>query len=286
MQTAEIVALVALVIQLAVMICILPVSVRVTGSRLVAVMLFVAFASMFILRFVVTFPQFVVVHQPAFSPIREEVFALITSTLLLAAMFYIDRLFVKRRQVEEDLLETQGRFLCFADIRGHKGTLKVYSESGRGSALKLLLPCGDGKTPMPKPTGAISAWRGHGTILVVDDEESVRIVTARMLENFGFSVLKASDGREGVETFRKNSSDIQAVVLDMTMPHLNGDEAFREIRRINPAARVLLLSGYNEQDATDRFAGKGLAGFLQKPFRPDDLREKLRTILEKSKAVN
>jgi len=168
-------------------------------------------------------------------------------------------------------------------MRGHKGSLKVYSEPGRGSSFKLLLPCNDAKTTSPKTVTASSSWRGQGTILVVDDEESVRIVTARMLENFGFSVLKACDGREGVETFRKNSGDIQAVVLDMTMPRLNGDEAFREIRRINPAARVLLMSGYNEQDATDRFAGKGLAGFLQKPFRQDDLRDKLRMILEKTK---
>ena len=107
------------------------------------------------------------------------------------------------------------------------------------------------------------------------------MIAARMLEFFGFSTLLANDGRQGVETFRANQDKISAVILDMTMPHLNGEEAFREIRRIKSDARVLLVSGYSEQDAVDKFAGKGLDGFLQKPFKPDELRDKLRSILEK-----
>lgn len=123
-------------------------------------------------------------------------------------------------------------------------------------------------------------WRGSGTILIVDDEESVRVIAARMLEFFGFSILLANDGQQGVEIFRANKEKIAVVLLDMTMPHLNGEEAFREIRGIQNDARVLLISGYNEQDAIDQFAGKGLAGFLQKPFTPTELRDKLRAILE------
>lgn len=130
--------------------------------------------------------------------------------------------------------------------------------------------------PIPSPS---KNWRGTGTILVVDDEESVRAIAARMLELFGFSVLLAKDGQQGVETFRANKDTISAVILDMTMPHLNGEEAFREIRLIRSDARVLLISGYNEQDAIDSFAEKGLAGFLQKPFTPAELRDKLRAIL-------
>ena len=167
-------------------------------------------------------------------------------------------------------------------VRGHKGALKVYSELGKGTTFKLLLPCCNAAPTPIEPVKAPSKnWRGSGTILVVDDEASVRTIAARMLQLFGFSTLLASDGREGVEMFRANKDKISAVILDMTMPHLNGEEAFREIRRIRSDARVLLVSGYNEQDATDRFAGKGLDGFLQKPFRPDELRNKLREILEK-----
>jgi CheY-like chemotaxis protein len=118
-------------------------------------------------------------------------------------------------------------------------------------------------------------------VLVVDDEETVRTVTARMLEKFGFKVLTASDGQQGVDVYRKHTKEISVVVLDMTMPRLSGEEAFTEMRRIRPDARVILTSGYNEQDATNRFAGKGLAGFLQKPFKPDVLYEKLMTVIGK-----
>lgn len=167
-------------------------------------------------------------------------------------------------------------------VRGHKGVLKVYSELGSGTTFKMLLPCLDVDAPESQSSAApITQWRGSGTILVVDDEESVRAISARMLELFGFTVLLAADGREGVEIYRQNQEKIEAVILDMTMPHLNGEEVFREIRRIRNDARVMLVSGYNEQDATDRFAGKGLDGFLQKPFKPDELRDKLREILGK-----
>ena len=166
-------------------------------------------------------------------------------------------------------------------VRGHKGALKVYSEPGRGTKFKLLFPCSDAKAMNPEPTPPPSTqWRGTGTILVVDDEASVRTIATRILELFGFKVLLASDGREGVEMFRANQDTISAVILDMTMPELNGDEVFREIRQIRDDAKVLLVSGYNEQDSIDRFAGKGLAGFLQKPFTPVELRDKLREILE------
>ena len=166
-------------------------------------------------------------------------------------------------------------------MRGHKGGIKIYSEAGKGSTFKVFLPCAG---PLPDPSAAPSSapkWRGSGNILVVDDEEHVRAVVARMLESFGFQVTLARDGREGLETFRKLDGQIAAVLLDMTMPHLNGEEAFRELRRIRADVPVLLMSGYNEQDLTSRFLGKGLDGFLQKPFKPDDLREKLREILSR-----
>ena len=100
-----------------------------------------------------------------------------------------------------------------------------------------------------------------------------------MLEKIGFDVLTASDGREAMEVFSEHAEDIVCVLLDLTMPYLDGEEAFREMRKLRPNVRVILCSGYNEQDATQRFAGQGLAGFLQKPFNLTTLNQKITEIL-------
>jgi CheY-like chemotaxis protein len=124
---------------------------------------------------------------------------------------------------------------------------------------------------------------GTGCILVVDDEETVRTVTKRTLKRFGYTVVLAEDGREAVEIFKEQPNRFELILLDMAMPHMNGEEAYREIRRINKKARVILCSGYSEREATSRFAGKGLVGFLQKPYGPKVLISKVNEVLKKSK---
>ncbi|MEK7280220.1 MAG: response regulator, partial [Nitrospirota bacterium] len=101
-----------------------------------------------------------------------------------------------------------------------------------------------------------------------------------MLEEMGFSVLTASDGKEGVEVSRRESDRISVVLLDMTMPHMDGEEVFREMRRIRKDVPTILSSGYNEKSATVRFAGLGLAGFIQKPYSYTDLLAIVRKALE------
>jgi len=93
------------------------------------------------------------------------------------------------------------------------------------------------------------------------------------LESFGFTVLTAQDGEVGVQVFREYQDEISAVLLDMTMPKMDGEECYRALRTIDPDVTVILSSGYNQQDATNRFAGKGLAGFIQKPYLPNALRD-------------
>ena len=166
-------------------------------------------------------------------------------------------------------------------VRGHGGALKIYSEPQRGTTFKVLFPASQKPAEESVATSATEQqWRGSGVILVVDDEEAVRIATKRMLEKLGFTVLTAEDGRAALEVFRGRADEIVAVLLDLTMPHLDGEETFRELRRIRPDVRVILSSGYNEQETTDRFAGKGLAGFLQKPYRVRQLGRKIRQVLE------
>ena len=167
-------------------------------------------------------------------------------------------------------------------VRGHKGAIKVYSEPGKGTTFKVLFPASSQPACNTDEREAeAKEWRGHGTVLVVDDEESVRGMAQHMMQTMGFTVLTAADGREGVEVFRKDAECIRVVLLDLTMPHMDGDEAFREMRRIRADVCAILSSGYNEQTATDRFAGKGLAGFIQKPYRYSDLMEIVRRVLEK-----
>ncbi|HSH96574.1 MAG TPA: PAS domain S-box protein, partial [Roseimicrobium sp.] len=165
-------------------------------------------------------------------------------------------------------------------VRGHQGALKVFSEPGKGTTFKMLLPCADGPVEKFQSHDSTHAplWSGKGMILVVDDEETVRTVTARMLESLGFQTTLAEDGREAVKIFLERPGTFTYVMLDLTMPHMDGEETFRELRRIRPNIRVLLMSGFNEQDATSRFVGKGLAGFLQKPFKADQLASKLQEI--------
>lgn len=166
-------------------------------------------------------------------------------------------------------------------VRGHKGAIKVRSEDGRGTTIKVLFPPSEKpqKTRLIRPKAATN-WRGTGTILVVDDEEAVRIATKMTLEIAGFDVILAADGREAVDVFQKNNERVCLVVMDMTMPRLGGAEAFTELRRIRSDVRVILSSGYNQTDVTSQCAGKGRAGFIQKPYSPQRLIDMVRGILE------
>ena len=166
-------------------------------------------------------------------------------------------------------------------MRGHKGALKVQSEPGRGTTFKILLPAvGEPAAAVREAPPRARGWHGTGTVLLVDDEETVRTVGRQFLERAGFSVLTAADGPEALELFREHADDIVCVVLDLTMPHMGGEEAFRKLRDIRADVRVIMSSGYNEQEVTQRFAGAGLAGFIQKPYRGSELLAKLGEVLE------
>ncbi len=163
-------------------------------------------------------------------------------------------------------------------IRGHNGTIKVYSEAGKGTTIKVLFPAVGGLMPvslMAMSSSGGQAVQASGTILVVDDEEMLRNVAAAMLKSGGYEVITAEDGVDAIAKLEKYKDAIDCVLLDMKMPRMGGEEAFTEMRRIKPEIKVLLSSGYNEQTATNRFAGKGLAGFVQKPYTLKNLLAKI-----------
>jgi PAS domain S-box-containing protein len=163
-------------------------------------------------------------------------------------------------------------------VRGHRGAIKVYSSPGRGTTFKVFFPTSRGRPVPARRTSALD-YRGQGLVLVIDDDAGVRRTVCRMLSFLGFSAMQAADGHEGVEIFRRYTSEIVLVILDMTMPKMNGEETFRELRGIRADTPVILTSGYSEIEATRRFTSKGLAGFLEKPFTPSDLAAKLAKVV-------
>jgi len=165
-------------------------------------------------------------------------------------------------------------------VRGHRGGIEVSSEPGRGTTFKLLLPASEKPAAsLDGPTTALPDWRGEGTVLVVDHDDTVRALAIRMLERLGFEGIGVSDGEEAVEIFREQGARIRCILLDLTMPHMDGETAFRELRRLDGAVPVVLSSGYNAQDIAERFPGKNPSGFLQKPYRLESLASKLQEIL-------
>jgi two-component system cell cycle sensor histidine kinase/response regulator CckA len=185
-------------------------------------------------------------------------------------------------------------------VRGHRGAIAVESTPGHGTTFRLFLPAmnepveaivrltGTASAALaaavPEPAAAAAAsdpraGRGRSTVLVVDDEEPVRSVAASLLRAFGYEVATATDGQAAVDHFAATPARYDVVLLDLTMPRMDGDEACRELRRMRPEVKVVLMSGFDEQDASARFAGLGLNGFLPKPFTADALLERVRTAL-------
>ena len=170
-------------------------------------------------------------------------------------------------------------------VRGHHGTVRVYSEPGQGTTFKVLIPCSARATagrPAPLPSPPPVAMDEEITVLVVDDDDIARTLARELLEHFGCRVMTAEDGTEGVRVVREHGEQIDVVLLDMTMPRMSGAETFAEMRKVRANIRVVLTSGYNEQDAVERFAGKGLAGFIQKPYLPEALVNKLRSVCRRA----
>ena len=162
-------------------------------------------------------------------------------------------------------------------VRGHNGSIKVYSEPNKGTTFKILLPASNRPPEIFDGESRHDDWKGQGKVLLVDDEETVRGIGAEMLKELGFDVITAEDGRQAVEQF-KSVPDIAFVILDLTMPHMDGEQCFRELRVIKSDVKVVMSSGFNEHEVTQKFAGKGLAGFIQKPYKLSVLKEAIRGI--------
>jgi PAS domain S-box-containing protein len=179
-----------------------------------------------------------------------------------------------------------GRGLGLAAVLGivnsHKGSIRIKSEIGKGTTFTCLFPMSTKKVAIQhgdEDGDDLKDWKGSGTILLIDDEILARTVGKRLLEKAGFDVLVASDGPQGIDIFRENKDEISAVLLDFVMPKMNGEEVFHELSDIEKDVKVIICSGYNEQEAVSNLKAVGLAGFIQKPYRNKELMTKLRALL-------
>ncbi len=178
-----------------------------------------------------------------------------------------------------------GMAAVYGIVRGHGGSIEVRSEVNEGTSVKVLFPVSAGRAAdEPESPGTDvrkkDAWSAAGTALVVDDEESVRGLARAMLELMGFEVLEAADGREAIDVFRANLDDISVVVLDLTMPRMDGEECFHALHELNSDIPVILSSGYSEQEITERLADLSIRGFIQKPYGYETMRSAIRDALE------
>jgi hemerythrin-like metal-binding protein/PAS domain S-box-containing protein len=169
-------------------------------------------------------------------------------------------------------------------LRSHHGGILVDSREGAGTTFKLLFPA----MAAPKPAAIQEApirevrfgeYHGAGTVLVVDDEDALRAMAGGILCRLGFNVLEARDGLEALQAFEAHRDQIRLVLLDLVMPKMDGEAAFRELRRAGARMPIILSSGYGPEEALQRFSGKGLAGFLQKPYRLQALVDLVREAL-------
>ncbi len=169
-------------------------------------------------------------------------------------------------------------------VNGHRGAIRVTSEEGQGTTFQLLLPTAAAPLPLPQlPPSAPSAaevWHRGGTVLVVDDEQQVREAVARMMQALGYRVLTAADGRDGVDLFALHRHEVDLVLLDLSMPRLDGGEALTALRALAPEVTVVMVSGFSPEDTARRLAGPAPAAILQKPFTLSRLRATLQALPE------
>lgn len=167
-------------------------------------------------------------------------------------------------------------------VRSHGAALDVYSTPGKGARFTLYLPAESATDADSIPEQALESpadWRGEGTVLIADDESSVRFTVVRMLKKLGLHVLEAKDGVEAVECVKQDRESFDLIILDLNMPRMSGYEALCEIRGFAPDVPVLLSSGYSEEESTRDFSSLNLSGFIEKPYSLDQLVRAVRAIV-------
>lgn len=169
-----------------------------------------------------------------------------------------------------------GLYIAHAIVQNHGGFMDVHSRVGDGTVCDVCFPASPRSAPISSP--AVVQEKGGGIVLVVDDEDLVRATLERMLGYLGYRVLLAKDGPEGIEVFAHHKDEIDLVLIDMNMP-MGGAEVFRELKRLRPDVRALLISGFAPDKAVQKVLDEGALGFIAKPFTLEDLSQRVRETL-------
>jgi PAS domain S-box-containing protein len=175
-----------------------------------------------------------------------------------------------------------GLAITYGITKQHDGYINVSSEPGQGTVFKIYLPLTEGTTsPDMKTDATVTVKGGNETVLLAEDDVSLREVTRIILESFGYTVISAEDGEDAITKFMENRERISVALIDMIMPKKNGKEAGEAMRRVSPRIKILYESGYTmDIIKTDEMTDAGV-DFIHKPFQPRDLLVKMRELLDK-----
>ncbi len=164
-----------------------------------------------------------------------------------------------------------GLSMVYGIVRNHSGFIDVYTEIGQGTEFKIFLPSAvDRLEDAAAITDAQPQGKGE-VIMIVDDEPMLRELVADVLKEQGYTILVASNGKEAVELYEEAKEKIDLVILDMIMPEMDGQATFRALRTLSPNLKVLISSGFSQDNAVQRLLSDGAAGFVGKPYQTEDL---------------